>query len=171
MAISSGTGGYTPPGLVLVKTQTIGTAVSSVTVTDAFSANHDNYVISISGGIASADLNLRLTLGSTATGYYYGGFYVKYDNTVSSFGGTSNNTYMDVGYASTNALSSKIEIDNPFSAKRTVIRSTSTGTSTTYYMNTYAGFLNDATSYTAFTITPSSGTITGGTIAVYGYRK
>jgi hypothetical protein len=27
-----------------------------------------------------------------------------------------------------------------------------------------------ATSYSAFTITPTSGTLTGGTITVYGYR-
>jgi hypothetical protein len=33
------------------------------------------------------------------------------------------------------------------------------------------GFLNNTTSYTAFTFTPSSGTLTGGTIRVYGYRN
>lgn len=32
-----------PPGLQLVKTQTVGTGVSSVVVTDAFSADFDNY--------------------------------------------------------------------------------------------------------------------------------
>jgi hypothetical protein len=38
-------------------------------------------------------------------------------------------------------------------------------------MGVFGGYLNDATSYTAFTITASSGTMTGGTITVYGYRK
>jgi hypothetical protein len=33
------------------------------------------------------------------------------------------------------------------------------------------GILNNSTSYTAFTITPASGTYTGGTIYVYGYKK
>jgi hypothetical protein len=33
------------------------------------------------------------------------------------------------------------------------------------------GFLNDSTSYTGFTIIAETGTLTGGTIAVYGYAK
>jgi hypothetical protein len=150
---------------------TIGTSNTSVTVSSAFSATYDNYVIMISGGVASTDLNLRLTLGSTVTGYYYGGMFAKYDGTNSSFAAVANNTYFDIGYASTNALSGKAELDNPFNTKRTIARTISTGSSTTYFMNNYAGFLNDSTSYTAFTITPSSGNITGGTIRVYGYRN
>ena len=161
----------TNSGLVYVTSATIGTTVSSVTVSNAFSATYDNYVIMISGGVASTDLNLQLKLGSTATGYYYGGMYAKYDGTASAFAAVANNTFFDLGYASTNALSGKGELDSPFLAKRTVLRSIATGTSTTYYMNNYAGFLNDATSYTAFTVTPTPGTITGGTITVYGYRK
>jgi hypothetical protein len=158
-------------GLWLIKSQTIGAGVSSVTVTGAFSADYDNYIILISGGVASGDSNIRIQLGATATGYYYGGLYAKYDGTSSSFAAVSNNTFWDIGYASANALSGKAEIDSPFLAKRTIARTTSTGSSTTYFMNNYAGFLNDSTSYTAFTITISAGTMTGGTIAVYGYKK
>jgi len=33
------------------------------------------------------------------------------------------------------------------------------------------GYVNNTTQYTAFTISPSSGTLTGGTIRVYGYRN
>jgi hypothetical protein len=33
------------------------------------------------------------------------------------------------------------------------------------------GFLDNTTSYTAFTIAPGSGTLTGGTIRVYGYAN
>ena len=157
-------------GLVFVKSQTIGTTVSSVTVSSAFSATYDNYVIIISGGVATGDANIRIQLGATATGYYYGGMFAKYDGTNSSFAAVANQTFFDIGYASTNALAGKAELDNPFNAKRTIARTTSIGSSTTYYMNNYAGFLNDSTSYTAFTITISSGTMTGGTIAVYGYR-
>jgi hypothetical protein len=35
----------------------------------------------------------------------------------------------------------------------------------------WAGYLNDNTSYTGFTLTTGAGTMTGGTIFVYGYRK
>ncbi len=70
-------------GLWLVKSQTIGTGVSSVTVTGAFSANYDRYKITVSGGVASTPLDIRLTLGSTATGYYGFLFYRAYNtNTV-----------------------------------------------------------------------------------------
>ena len=158
-------------GLVYVTSATIGSGVSTVTVSSAFSTDYDNYIILISGGVASGNANLRIQLGATATGYYYGGMYAKYDGTSSAFAAVSNNTFWDIGYASTNALSGKAEIDSPFLAKRTIARTTATGSSTTYFMNNYAGFLNDSTSYTAFTITIDAGTMTGGTIAVYGYRK
>ena len=38
-------------GLWLVKSQTVGTGVSSVTVSNAFSADFDNYRIIYSGGV------------------------------------------------------------------------------------------------------------------------
>jgi hypothetical protein len=44
------------------------------------------------------------------------------------------------------------------------------GTSTGFIAN-YKGFLNDTTSYTAFTLTANSGTLTGGEIRVYGYQN
>ncbi len=158
------------PGLRLVKKQTIGTTVSSVTVTDAFSATYENYFIKVSGGVGSADLALNLTLGATATGYYWVGTSQQYGSTTVS-GGTGSNvaSWASVVYGSTNALSGQIFLDMPQAAKRTVGRWQATGTSTTYFRNDAQGFLNDNTQYTAFTLTASSGTITGGTIYVYGY--
>ena len=158
-------------GLVYVKSQTIGSAVSSVTVTGAFSTDYDNYLVQLSGGAATGDANLRITLGSTATGYYAGGIYVGYTGATVFGTNTNNGTFIDIGYGSTNALSGRGEIESPFLAKRTVFRTTPVSTSTSYPMGVFGGYLNDATSYTAFTITASSGTMTGGTITVYGYRK
>lgn len=159
-------------GLVLISSTTIGTGVSSVTVSNAFSATYDNYIVSLSGGVASADANLRITLGSTATGYYYSGFYVPYTvATLTAVSSLGSGTFIDMGYGSTNALSSKCEIDSPFLTKRTVFRSTAVSTSATYPAASFGGYLNDATSYTAFTITSSGATLTGGTIRVYGYSN
>jgi len=45
-------------GLWLVKTQTVGTGVPSVVVTDAFSANYDNYLVTISGIKTAAAANI-----------------------------------------------------------------------------------------------------------------
>jgi hypothetical protein len=158
-------------GLVYVKSQTVGTGVSSVTVTSAFSTDYDNYLVQLSGGVSSGDANLRLTLGSTATGYYASGIYVGYTAATVFGTNTNNGTFIDIGYGSTNALSGRGEIESPFLTKRTVFRTNPVSTSTSYPMGVFGGYLNDATSYTAFTITASSGTMTGGTITVYGYRK
>ena len=60
------------PGLRLIKKQTIGTGVSSVTVTGAFSATYDNYKIIVTGGSNSVGTsNVLTTLGGSTTGYYY----------------------------------------------------------------------------------------------------
>ena len=158
-------------GLVYVTSATVGTGVSSVTVSSAFSATYDNYEIILSGGVGSADANLRLTLGSTVTGYYAGGLYVGYTASTITGSNTNNGTFIDIGYGSTNALSGKGQIDSPFLAKRTIFRTNPVSSSTGYPFGIFGGFLDNATSYTAFTITPSGGTMTGGTVTVYGYRK
>jgi len=57
-------------GLVYIKQQTVGNAVASVTVSDAFSSTYDNYKITYTGGASSGGGALKLTLGATVTGYY-----------------------------------------------------------------------------------------------------
>ena len=159
-------------GLTLIKAQTIGTAVSSVTVSDVFSATYDVYLIIVSGGVASADNALNMTLGATAANYYNIGTNQQYNTTTINASNNNNaSSWVSVVYGSTNALSGQITLDNPFATKRTMMRAQATGSSTTYYRNDTQGFLNDATSYTAFTLTTSTGTVTGGTIRVYGYQN
>ena len=59
------------------------------------------------------------------------------------------------------------DIMNPFLAKTTVFANgTYTDTAT---FGTTNGVHSVATSYADFTVTPGSGTLTGGTIRVYGY--
>lgn len=159
-------------GLTLVKSQTIGTGVSTVTVTDAFSSTYDNYLVTVSGGVASGDLALNMTLGATATGYFWIGSNQQYgSSTLNSTFINNGTSFQSVVYCSTNALCGQSFIDSPFLTKRTMVRYEATGSSTTYFRNQAQGFLNDATSYTAFTFTTTSGTITGGTIRVYGYTN
>lgn len=158
------------PGLTLIKSQTIGSAVSSVEVTGAFSSTYDNYLISLEGGVASTSVGLRLTLGSTATGYLFAGTFVQY--TSSTVGGQFGaGTNFEIGYGSTNALSAEIVLGSPNLAKVTTFRSRGADTGTTGYMNSYSGFLNNTTQYTAFTIATTTGNMTGGTIRVYGYTN
>ena len=159
-------------GLWLVKTQTIGTAVSSVTVTGAFSADYDNYKIIVSGGVGSTSSSLGIRLSASATGYYAGLLYGSYSGATASFLGVNNGvsfTYSGVG--TTNSLAANIELLNPFATKVTGISNPYIDTATTGAAGTVSGFHNSATSHTAFTLLVGSGTITGGTIKVYGYRN
>jgi hypothetical protein len=163
-------------GLWLVKTQTVtnGSGVPSVTVTGAFSADYDYYKITYTDGIGSTQAAFRLTLGATATGYYTGTVLGRYDGGGSLSGGGSNIAYWDnAGFADPIGNLCEIELSMPFLARKTGYKSwhwdPRTGGGTGFGFA--GGHLNNTTSYTAFTLTCSSGTITGGTIRVYGYRN
>jgi hypothetical protein len=161
----------TPPGLELVKTQTIGTAVSSVQVTSAFSSTYDVYKVVVSGGSTSATCNWRLQLGSTTTGYYYAGRYNDYTGAGTGVPQGSNIAYWQVGNGSTLGNYLNCEITNPNTADETTFQAIYADVLTNGSQNITAGFLNNTTQYTDFTIFPSTGTATGGTIRVYGYRN
>jgi hypothetical protein len=161
-------------GLWLVKTQTVGSGVSSVTVTGAFSADYDNYKIIYTGytGSASPVEPLKLRLGATATGYYGNAALFEYTSTALVGVNDNNQTFFRyVGGSSTAGSVTDIDLHAPFLASRTYIRANNVNYST-FANGTYGGFLDNSTSYTDFTITAfTTGTFSGGTIRVYGYRK
>jgi len=158
-------------GLVLISSTTIGTAVSTVTISSAFSSTYDNYKIIISGGVASATSDFRLQLGSTTAGYYSAALILRYSGTEFNFT-TQNGAFMDfVGSNSVNSLNADITLFGPNLAKRTNFLASSAHAGTDGETKYSGGFLNDATQYTAFTMLMNTGTITGGTIKVYGYRN
>jgi len=160
------------PGLVLVKTQAVGTTVSSVEVTSAFSSTYDNYLITLNGGTASGDTAIGIQLGASTTGYY--GF-LNYGAPGSStpLGATINNASRGsfVGGATSGQQAHvRVEVLGPNLAAYTKIiggayaNGGNYGTSNTEH--------RVATAYTAFTLlTDSPTTLTGGTIRVYGYRN
>jgi hypothetical protein len=160
------------PGLVLISTTTIGTTVSSVTVSGAFSATYDNYKIIVSGGVGSTNITLRLQLGSTTTGYYLGVNRASYETGGASTEFTNNgSTFQHAGYASTGGINANIELTDPFATLRTGFTTQFGQLATTGNSYSGTGFQNSATSFTAFTFTTSTGTLTGGTIRVYGYQN
>lgn len=157
-----------PPGLQLVKSQTVGTGVSSVTVTDAFNADYDAYKITVTGGVGTVAGGLNLQLGAKVTGYRSALNYNGWASTPLAIGSTTATSMVYAGSVQTDALYANIEIFNPFLATNTLANGcyntlTAAGTS---IMQT-----SDTTQYTSFTLFPSSGTITGGTIRVFGYRN
>ena len=159
-----------PDGLELIKAQTVGTGVSSVPVTDVFSATYDSYRVLIRGVKSSPAANVLLAFGSVVSGYY-GSFY--YDNYNGSSTGTLrrvNGANLVVGTCdiSLSEYGASFDIHNPFISMVTSMTGSYYGYGESgWYGGTQAG----SNSFTSFVISPNTGTITGGTITVYGYRK
>ena len=159
------------PGLVLIKTQTVGSAVSSVTVTDAFSSTYDNYLITMSGGTISIDTSIDLQLGASATGYY--AFLTYGDATTNTVLGAGRNNqtqfnWVGGGFAGQSAHI-HVQVFGPNKAAYTRLLNGTYQNGNGY--GTVQGEHRVATAYTSFIIFPGSGTLTGGTIRVYGYRN
>ena len=154
--------------LTLVSATTIGTTVASVTVSGAFSSTYDNYQILISGGAASTGVNLELTFGATATGYQTQLVYGSYNNTAAAVGAANSSKFAFAGAGDASGLSLTSYVGSPNLAKTTFVGSSFMGAT---LGGTFNGQLQNTTQYTAFTITASSGTLTGGTIYVYGFAK
>jgi hypothetical protein len=157
-------------GLALISATTIGSAVASVTVSSAFSATYDAYKITITGGAPSASCDIGMTLGASSTGYYFATSLVSYSGGATNTFGTNNGASWTRagGGISTDVITFDVNLLNPFLAKYTYISNP-----TTFLANAgnSSGYHGVATSYSAFTITPSTGTLTGGTIRVYGYKN
>ena len=159
-------------GLVYVTSATIGSGVASVTVTGAFNSTYDNYKIVLSGGVTSASTNLALTLGASTASYYSNLNYVAYGGAGVLFVTSSNgSSWTYAGSGSTTNINASIELLTPFLAKTTGISSFYTENATSGSSGTFTGFHNSAVSYSSLTFTAGTGTMTGGTITVYGYRK
>jgi hypothetical protein len=155
-------------GMDLVKTQTVGTAVSSVTVTGAFSSTYENYRIIYTGGFGSTDAYINLVFGASATGYYAGLVGNNYAGTQSFASDNNAARFTYAGSFSTTKSAMDLTALQPNIASRTMITSNLTTPTAGY---SYTGFLADNTQHTAFTLGTSAGTMTGGTIRVYGMKK
>lgn len=157
-------------GLWLVKTQTVGSGVSTVTVTNAFSSAYDNYKIVYTGGVFSGGSVINLKLGASATGYYNTLVYSSYSSPAPAAVARNNGVNFGwIGFGDTTYTLSEINLYQPYLAKNT-------GMSATYMYSgnagTSTGMHQVATSYTDFTLgLDSAVTMTGGTIRVYGYRN
>lgn len=162
-------------GLSLVKAQVIGSAVAAVTVSNVFSATYDNYRIIVSnmasgGGGAGLSFTLNGSAGSTYEG-----------NTI--FWSTVNATITNQNYtaqaAATCAILSNtrtmavLDVTAPFLVSQTMFTGTSTsyGSASTDYSGLYTWYDTNAASSVSFTLTPTAGTLTGGTVYVYGYSN
>ena len=157
------------PGLVLISSTTIGTTVASVTVSSAFSATYDNYLITFTGGVGSTTSNLDMKLGSTTTGYKHNLIYAAYaTGTILVDASATDTAFKYVGSSASNYIVGTCKIQNPFLTQLTTVQS---DYSTLNESGTCTSILNNTTSYTEFTVLTQAGTLTGGTIRVYGYAN
>ena len=160
-----------PPGLVLVKQQTIGSGVSSVTVNDAFSADFDNYKIVFQFDTFSVNnAAIHFSLGTATNGWYgkmgvtpWNGSFTQ--NQVGAAYG-----YMQIGNTTTTSksCSSVMDIVRPYISGRTQAYGQHYGNG---YVGDYQGSEEYSVSATSFTVAGSSGTMTDGVIRVYGYQQ
>lgn len=156
-------------GLTLIKSQTVGSAVSSVTLTNVFSSTYDSYRITLNYVLSSAtNPGIYVTLGATATGYYSATAYWAYDTSGDGTAKRNNGTEWNWGYFGVNQTSGSWDILYPNKTNRTGYNGQFSGD---LYVGSTSGWLGDNTSYTDIKFAPSTGTITGGVIRVYGYSN
>ena len=153
---------------------TIGSGNTSVTVSNAFSADYDNYRIVINGVVFSnGGGGIRINLGGTVGGnnYHYGGILIN-TATGALTGAPGNNVgFVLIGTSTgNNAHSNVLDILNPQKTERTTIIGGLSYGETNAVGPIYAVH-NVDTSWTSFTYYPTAGTMTGGKIRVYGYRN
>lgn len=165
--VSTGKAGK--PGLVLVKEQTVGTGVSTATITNVFSSDFEMYRVLLrttTSSTAGDRIRYRCT-GSTGATHSCNIVYMATVNTTLNGTNTSGITgYFQAGL--TGGLTfATIDIMNPESANptRTISHCTSGIYSATAWSNDSASIASTDLEFSC-----SAGTMTGGYIRVYGYN-
>ena len=161
-------------GLVYVKQVSVGSAVSTVDVTSCFNSTYDSYVVSFSGITCTSAQSINFFLLSsttpTASGWFGTEFYCAIGGTTWTGQVIANNAssaYCSAG-TPTAGFASMLTIQSPNLAQYSRFQYQNVDSS--YFRNGYAYHASN-TQYDGFRITPTSGSWTGGTVTVYGYRK
>ena len=163
-----------PGGLELIKTQTVGSGVSSVPVTGVFSSTYNNYKIIYSGGVLSANSDMQMQLGpSSVSGYntsYETGLTYGNPGTFAYAYSGSTTTFTWIGGGNATSAQASVELIGPNLARYTRMNLGSYQSGANFG-NSF-GVHYQTQQYTDITLLIGVGyTFTGGTISVYGYRK
>lgn len=168
-------------GLVLVKTQTVSSGVSSVTVSDAFSSQYEHYRITYYCSTATTttrtmwfrfidDGGAEITTGySSANQVFQAGTTTRV--ATDGYNLSEWNLTAWYGYTDT-AFSFDGSIYMPYENDHATMQAVSGGgTAANVCGGTIRGSMNAQDVYTGFKFGASAGTFTGGTIRVYGYNN
>jgi hypothetical protein len=113
-----------------------------------------------------------MTLGATTANYYFINHLTTYATGADASQTGDNGAFWQVGGANTNTIYHNIDLMGPNLAKNTTFQGGFGGSnSLVQAASSMSGILNNSTAYTAFTLTTSTGTLTGGEIRVYGYAN
>jgi hypothetical protein len=169
-AIDTTVDGLPGAGLVHIKTETVTAGVTGVSVNDVFSADYKNYLVIaniVCSTGSSNSMRLRVA-GADNTANSYTRQSINADSSTLNTS-TFTSTAID-GFWIGNTTSGVLEaiFYNPFeTAVTSFLNKTGTmGTS----LKVQNGVHNVASSFTGFTLNAASGTITSGTIRVYGLK-
>ena len=154
-------------GLVHISRTTIGTAVSSVTVSGAFSSTYANYRIAISEGSSSTPAaGLLMTVaGAGASDHYSTVLYYTMGLGTAGTAVKNGTSYIDVG----GVRGTIMDVMNAGETTNQVFVSSLSGDP--QYFRAAVGRINYTSIPASFTLLPNAGTLTGGYIDVYGYAK
>jgi hypothetical protein len=165
----TGSSWVSPFGLTLIKQETIGTSVATLSLTNVFSSQFDNYLITANGGTAASTGLIGIQIPGV-TGYKMTFLYTNFNNSPSAIGGTGFTTIEYGGTIdSSNGISMELSVGSPNLEKATTFFANNAGNSSGYLGFTSAR-LSNTSQYTAINLIFSSA-VTGGTVCVYGYRK
>ena len=149
------------------------TAVTSLSLNGVFSADFDNYVVSIRHKLALGNdpIQMRLRVsGSDASGTDYTRQRLLASSTTVQALRSTSQTSAAVGYASADYRAGDVAyIYGPFLAQPTAFRNNNAGDISGGSIYEYASTHSVSTSYDGFTLIPASSSLTGA-LQVYGIR-
>jgi hypothetical protein len=161
-------------GTVLLNTTTM-SAVASQSVNDVFSSAYNNYLIhlNITGSTTLTGVDMRLRVGGVdnSSSNYARSQLLQDSTTVTGSRNTGQTSWTNVtGIVSTERTFTQLTVTQPFATLHSgMIGDVIESINSSVYQKRSAWGTNVTTSYTGFTLIPSTGTMTG-TIAVYGYK-
>ena len=162
-------------GLDLIATAALSGA--SVSINGCFTTDYDTYKVLVSHAYASSsgNLNMRFRASGTdvTTGYNYE-LLQAYLNTspyASSYTPESSLRLGSIYTTLGQGVHTSSEIFAPKLAQPTAVMTQEIVTATAPIIEIWHGFLNNTNAYDGLTVFPSAGTLSGGTIKIFGYRN
>jgi hypothetical protein len=150
-------------------TVTVGTAVSSVVISGAFSSLYSVYEIVLNNIDFSGTNDVRFDYDDAASNYNWSFMQMSYGSTTITGYRNQTQTSSVIGIGGTsNDTNLRLTVYNPNLAVRTTY---SVHQNTDSYTTVGGGNQDATTQHTKFRISTSGTSMTGGTIRVYGYRN